>query len=70
MDKIIERSKANTLKAICTRKKLKILNSIISKTNLVETIHQEELTYLLEYKESNHSSETKYKMITIKNLGL
>ena len=71
LEKIIETSKPDTLITICiqkTGKKLAILNSIISKIVYLEIINQNELTYKFEDKKSNHSSETKYEMITIKKL--
>lgn len=67
LEKIIESSKPNTLITICiqkTEKKLEILNSIISEAVHLKIIHQNELTYKFEDKASNHSSETKYEMIT------
>lgn len=69
LKEIIEVSKPNTLITICIQKvgkKLEILKSIISKIENVEIINQRELMYKFEDKESNHVSETKYEMITIK----
>lgn len=72
LEKIFERSTPNAFITICIQKlgkKLEILKSIISKNNNLTIIDQEELTYRYEDKESNHSSETKYEMITIKKMG-
>lgn len=69
LEKIIDRSKPDTLITICiqkTGKKLELLNSIISGIETLEIWSQEELTYRFEDKQSNHSSETKYEMITLR----
>ena len=67
--KVIEKSKPNTLITICiqnTGKKLDILNAIIAELENVTLVSENGLLYRFEDKESNHSSETKYEMITIR----
>lgn len=71
LNRLIEESSPNTLITICIQKvgkKVEILNSVISSKNNVERIHQTELIYKYEDKESNHSSESKYEMITVKRI--
>jgi hypothetical protein len=69
--RIFEESNLHTLITICiqdTGKKVEILNRIISESNNLEIVGRTELVYKFEDKESNHSSETKYEMVTIKKV--
>jgi len=71
LNRIIDESKLNTLITICiqkTGKKLEVLNSIISNKSSLEVVNRTELIYTYEDKASNHHSETKYEMITIKKV--
>lgn len=70
--RIIETAKPLVLITICIqkmRKKLQVLNAVITKTSNLEVMSREELIYQFEDKESGHSSETVYEMVTIKKLG-
>lgn len=72
LKKIITSSKLNTLITICiqnTGNKLKILNSIIHEMEGLKIVHQTDLVYKYEDKASKHSSETKYKMISIQTIN-
>lgn len=72
LNRVIAESKPNTLITICIQKtgrKLEILNSIISNRNDLEITHQVELIYIYEDKESNHHSETKYEMVSVKKMN-
>lgn len=69
LKRIIEKVKPNTQITICIQNsgnKLKILNSIISEERNVEIVKRDELDYEFKDKETNHSSKTKYEMVTIK----
>jgi SAM-dependent methyltransferase len=69
--RIFEESNLHTLITICiqdTGEKVEILNRIISESNNLEIVGRTELVYKFEDKESNHSSETKYEMVTIKKV--
>jgi 2-polyprenyl-3-methyl-5-hydroxy-6-metoxy-1,4-benzoquinol methylase len=71
LNRLINLSKPNTLITICIQKvgkKVAILNEIISNQPNLDIIHQTELIYLYEDKTTNHRSETKYKMVTIKKV--
>ncbi|MFK7773229.1 MAG: class I SAM-dependent methyltransferase [Saprospiraceae bacterium] len=71
LNRLIEESNPNTLITICiqkTGKKLEILNAIISNKKNLVVVNQTDLIYKFEDKESNHISETKYEMITIKKV--
>ena len=71
LQKIFNSAKPNTLITICiqnTGKKLQILNSIISNTKILEIMHSEDFKYTFTDKESNHSSVTNYKMMTLRKL--
>jgi 2-polyprenyl-3-methyl-5-hydroxy-6-metoxy-1,4-benzoquinol methylase len=68
---IMEGAQPNALITICIQKtgdKLTLLNSIIARESLTETVHTTELTYKFEDKASNHTSETLYQMISTKKL--
>lgn len=69
LNQLLDLSKPNTLITICiqkTGKKLSILNAILSSKNNLLRLHQTELVYKYEDKASNHFSESKYEMITVK----
>ncbi len=71
LKKIFNFAKPNSLITICIQSignKLQILNSIISATPNLKITDREEFNYKFEDKESNHSSVTKYEMVTIKKL--
>ena len=71
LNRLIDKSKPNAFITICIQKtgvKLEILDSILSKKNMLIKVDQTELIYRYEDKESNHSSETKYEMITVKKM--
>ncbi len=73
LNKLIELSNPNTLITICiqkTGKKLEILDSLLSNKQDLEIIDRTELIYKYEDKETNHSSETKYEMVTAKKKKL
>lgn len=69
LKKIFSESRPNTLITICiqqTGNKVAILDSIITEDPKLEIIHQEAFLYKFEDKDSKHSSETNYKMISVK----
>jgi SAM-dependent methyltransferase len=69
--RVIKDAKPNALITICiqkTGKKLEILNDIIFNMSELIKVNQTELIYRFEDKESNHNSETKYEMITVKKM--
>lgn len=69
LKRIIKWVNPDTQITICIQdsgNKLKILNSIISEEQNIEIVNREELVYEFIDEESNHSSKTKYEMITIK----
>ena len=71
LNRLIEESNPNTLITICIQKigkKVEILNTIISSKNNLVLQNETELIYKYEDKESNHGSESKYEMITVKKV--
>ena len=69
--RVFEESSPNTLITICiqkTGKKIEILNAIISSTDHLKIIDKTELVYTFEDEKSNHKSETKYEMVTMKKV--
>ena len=71
LNRLIKNSKLDTLITICiqkTGKKIEILNSIILNNRDLVTVNQTDLIYVFEDKESNHRSETQYKMITVRKV--
>ncbi len=71
LNRLLQQVKTNALITICIQKKRQktdVLNSIISTANNVKIIHETALIYRYEDQETNHSSETEYKMITIKKI--
>ena len=73
LNRLIELSSPNTLITICIQKtgnKLEILDSLLSNKQDLEIIDRTELIYKYEDKETNHSSETKYEMLTAKKKKL
>jgi len=73
LNRLIEKSATNALITICiqkTGKKLEILNSIISGKNNLVLVNKTELVYKYEDKESNHSSESKYEMVTVRKMKM
>ena len=66
---IFTQAKSGALITICiqnTGKKVAILHSIIEAQKSLKIIHQKDLIYIFEDKESNHRSETQYEMITVR----
>lgn len=69
LNRLISEARLNTLITICIQKignKLEILHSIILDRDDTKLISQCELIYKYVDEASNHSSETKYEMVTIK----
>lgn len=68
LKRVINASKPSVLITICIQnigKKLKVLNAVFSEIPNLKIIKQEEIRYKFEDKKTNHSSETKYKIITL-----
>lgn len=69
--RIVKNSNLDTLITICiqdTGKKVEILNSIILDNSNLNTVNITDLTYVFVDKKSNHRSESKYKMITVRKV--
>ncbi len=69
LNRLIKGARLNTLITICIQKvgnKLEILHSIVLDRDDTKLISQCELIYKYVDETSNHSSETKYEMLTIK----
>ena len=69
LNRLIDMSNPGTLITVCIQKtgnKSATLNSLIENKNNLEIIDQTELVYNHGDKKSNHSSETKYSVVTIK----
>ncbi|GLR17094.1 methyltransferase domain-containing protein [Portibacter lacus] len=69
LNRLLTKAKSETIITICIQKvgkKLETLESIVSARADVEPIAQTELIYKFVDKASNHSSETKYEMLTIR----
>ena len=67
LERIFSNTKPSTLITICiqnTGNKIQTLLSLIEPRNDIEVINQTDLIYKYLDKESNHSSESPYKMIT------
>jgi 2-polyprenyl-3-methyl-5-hydroxy-6-metoxy-1,4-benzoquinol methylase len=65
---IFQKAALDTLITIClqnTGKKVEILNGIISTEDVIEETNRTSLVYRYEDKESGHSSETMYEMVTL-----
>ena len=70
--RLIKNSKLDTLITICiqrTGNKIEILNSIVLNNSNLVLVNQTDLVYTFEDKESNHRSESKYKMITLRKVN-
>lgn len=68
LDNIFESASPQTLITICIQHsphKTGVLNSIILQHDDLKVIHQTELVYRYVDQATNHSSETKYQMITV-----
>lgn len=69
LNRLLDKSSPNTLITICIQnagEKLNILDSIILSHKKLDLVNRVNLIYHFKDKESNHSSKSKYEMITVK----
>ncbi len=72
LNRIIELVKPDTHITICIQNsgnKLEVLNSIILEERIISIVNREEFVYEFKDEESNHTSKTKYVMMTIRKKG-
>ena len=71
LNRLIDNSKLDALITICIQKtgnKVGILNSIVLNNGNLVLVDQTDLVYTFEDKDSNHRSETEYKMMTLRKV--